>query len=377
MKTKFIISLCIALAFAALVLANPSKPEPAKNVDTYGEHQQFCYKKCTHYKTVQGKCSDYEWIGTKKECCDWKLVGKGKCLKYKRFSKCDKYSKSRNLCLGHGYKQVCDKHKTEKYCIKSTWKNLCEHKGKNNACDEYAYHFVCTKYDKSNVCAKFINVPKVGYHYKKRCAEYKLDAYCSAYKKVCKCQKGWKKVNGKHYKGWTDTYYHAFCQQKCHKICAKYTKTKKCVRYNKVKFSLKKGYTKRCVKFIDRKFCVAQKKARFCTKWSQNQFCDFKKRVRVCEKFKERKFCANYKAVNFCTQYHQTKSRCIKKKHWKKCVKKSPGYKVCAKYQFVGGHKKCVKYGEESVCAKKKKVCSPIKVDKYVPEKKKEHKKKN
>ncbi len=102
MKTKFIISLCLAIAFAALVLANPSKPEPAKNVDTYGEHQQYCYHKCTHYKSVKGKCSDYEWQNTKKECCGWEIIGKGKCLKYKRFSKCDKYSKARKLCLGHG-----------------------------------------------------------------------------------------------------------------------------------------------------------------------------------------------------------------------------------------------------------------------------------
>ena len=95
MKIKLISALLVLSILIAIVQAT-------QPVDSYADHQKFCYSKCSHYKTVKGKCSDYEWVGTKKECCDWKLVGKGKCLQYKRFSKCDKYSKSRKLCLGHG-----------------------------------------------------------------------------------------------------------------------------------------------------------------------------------------------------------------------------------------------------------------------------------
>jgi len=132
MKTTIWLVLLALIASACVVLAGGQKEQ---TVDSYADHQKFCYKKCSHYKQVKGKCSDYEWVGTKKECCEYKTVGAGKCLHYKRFSKCDKYSKSRKLCLGHGYKQVCAKHNSEKYCIKSSWKNLCVHKGTTKSCD--------------------------------------------------------------------------------------------------------------------------------------------------------------------------------------------------------------------------------------------------
>lgn len=80
---KRIVLLCAVLLFAtAVILAEDAKP-----VDTYGEHKQYCYQTCKRYETKKGKCSDYEWIGTRKECCAWKTVGAGKCLKYKRHSK--------------------------------------------------------------------------------------------------------------------------------------------------------------------------------------------------------------------------------------------------------------------------------------------------
>ena len=59
------------------------------------------------------------------------------------------------------------------------------------------------------------------------------------------------------------------------------------------------------------------------------------------------------------------KPKCIKRKFKKECCRRSPGVKICAKFNFVGGKKICRKYGKKSVCDKYKTVCN--KVDTYTP----------
>ncbi|KAG2370884.1 hypothetical protein C9374_012983 [Naegleria lovaniensis] len=365
---KRIVLLCTVLLLAAAVVM-AADTTSSKPVDTYGEHKQFCYKRCKTYKTEKGKCSDYEWRGTTKKCCAWKVVGKGKCLKYKRYSKCIYKSKPRKLCLGHGYKQVC-KPKKERYCVKYGWKHQCVGKGKNHHCARYSYHFICSKYDKKHICASYIKIPKTKYYYKTKCIHYKIKAKCDSYKQICKCQKKWKKVTKKHYKGWYDTYHRAFCIKKCHSICNRVVKRRYCVAHKKVRFARPKGYIKKCNKFVFRKFCVAQKKARFCTKWVKTKFCNARKKVRYCKIHKYRRFCKYYKSVPFCTQHHTTKSRCLKRKYWRKCTHRSYGVKVCKKYQFVGGKLHCAKRGLVNKCTEYETKCSPIQIDKYVPKKK-------
>ncbi|KAL9658711.1 hypothetical protein ABK040_005866 [Willaertia magna] len=73
---------------------------------------------------------------------------------------------------------------------------------------------------------------------------------------------------------------------------------------------------------------------------------------------------------SYCTQYKKLEKKCAKRKYYKTCIKKSPGYKVCAKYQFTGGKKQCVRHADRTVCAEKKKVCTPFEVEK------RQHKKK-
>ena len=372
MKNSALKSILLGLAFIALsamvVMGTAPQKPVSKPTDTYGDHQQYCYNKCTHYKTIQGKCVDYEWIGTKKECCDWKTVGKGKCLEYKKTHKCDKYSKNEKICLGHGYKQFCTKVTKHKICAKYEWKELCKHHGKNNACDEYAYHFICTKYGHSARCAEETYVPKIKYFHKKRCAKYSVHQYCAKYKKLSRTVAKWVPVSKKHYKGWIDHYYKQVLEKKYHTICVAYAKRKTCTKYENVKFAKKIGYEKKCVKIVRRKYCVAKQKAKFCTKWTPSKFCDLKEKVRICKAFREDKFCCDYTAKPYCTQYKTLKPRCIKRSFKKHCVKKSPGYKVCVKYNFVGGKRICKKHADKSVCAKKKRVCT--KVDTYKPPKK-------
>lgn len=70
MKLKSIILIATILALVgslALVAAGdtyapPKKPDSYKPVDSYGTHQKYCFNKCTHYKSVKGKCVDYEWV---------------------------------------------------------------------------------------------------------------------------------------------------------------------------------------------------------------------------------------------------------------------------------------------------------------------------
>ena len=303
------------------------------------------------------------------DCVIGNISGQGKCAEYKKISKCDKYSKARTLCLGHGYKQVCNKVTKHKLCAKYEWKEVCKHNGKNHGCDSYGYHFICTKTDKSQGCSLYTYVPRIKHHYKRRCSKYSIQQYCAKYKKIYKTVRRWVPVSKKHYKGWIDHYYKQVLEKKFHTICVAYAKKKTCTAHQRVKFSKKIGYDKKCVKFFEKKYCIAKKRVKFCEKWSPNKFCDLKERVRVCIKHRVQKFCCDYKAVPFCTQYKTLKPRCIKKSHKKICVKKSKGYKVCAKYEFVGGKKVCKKYAERSVCAKKKKVCTKIdtykKVDTY------------
>ena len=283
MKT-ILIALILGLLAVCVAAGGASSPKP---VDTYADHKDFCYKKCTHYKTLKGKCVDFEWVGTKKECCEWKTVGKGKCAEYKKSSKCVKYSKAKRVCLGHGYRQVCNKVTKEKLCAKYEWKKLCKGHGKNHKCDQYAYHFICTKYDQSERCAAETYIPKIKYFFKKRCARYTVDQYCAKYKKISKTVAKWIPITKKHYLGYLDTYYHQVLEKKFRTICVAYAKKKTCAKFEHVKFAKKVGYIKKCVKFIKKKFCVAKKKVRFCTKFSPSKFCNLKERVRICKAFKK------------------------------------------------------------------------------------------
>ncbi|KAF0976735.1 hypothetical protein FDP41_004030 [Naegleria fowleri] len=336
----------------------------AVSADTY-KPPQHCYKKCTHYKYLKGKCVDYEWRGTKKECCKWKTVGKGKCDLYKRKYKCDKYSKSRYLCLGHGYKQVCDKVTQHKFCKKFYWKGGCKKKGYNHKCDQYAYHFLCTKYDTSSRCTVFTYIPKIKYYYKTRCNRYAVHQYCAKYKTITKTIPKWKKVSRTHYLGWTDVYYHQYLNYKKYQICVVYAKKKYCTGRQNVRFVKKVSYERKCIKAVTRKYCVAKKRVRFCTKWSPTKYCKKNVKFRVCRHKKTQSFCCKYKAVPFCTQYKKIKPRCIKRSFKRYCAHYSNGHKICKKYQFVGGKKYCRKRAKRSVCDSYKTICT--KIDTYKP----------
>nr|CAG4717095.1 unnamed protein product [Naegleria fowleri] len=361
MKT-LLFALVLTLMAAAVVMANP------KPVDSYGEHAKHCFKKCTHFKTFQGKCVDFEWVGTRKECCAWKTIGKGKCDLYKKIGKCVKYSKKRHVCLGHAYKQFCNKVTKHKICTKWAWKEACKKKGTNKACDQYAYHFICTKYDTASRCAVKTFVPKITFFFKKRCARYAVHQYCSKYKTLKRTIQKWVPVKAKHYKGWIDKYYVQVLEKKFRKICVEFSKKKTCVKHQHVKFSKKIGYTKKCVKVVTKKFCVAKKKIRFCTRFTPSHFCAKRVKVRVCQNHAFQKFCCNYKAKPYCTQFKTLKPRCIKKKFKQICAHRSPGQKICVKFNFVGGKKICRKFAQVSKCAKWKRICN--KIDFYKPSKK-------
>src|SRR3989338_6164871 len=178
--------------------------KPTKPVDKYQKPRKICKKKCLLHKYIKGKCLKHKLVGQKKVCDQYAIVGAGRCLKYKKYSKCDKYSKPTKKCVLHGYKRTtCAKKKYWKVCDPYGTKTICLKRASKKYCAKRKYVSKCVKHAHKKICKKFKKVPIKKCEKKKVCDKYTVDSYAPKkcrYIKKCKivsfakkCCK-WKKV---------------------------------------------------------------------------------------------------------------------------------------------------------------------------------------
>ncbi|EFC36128.1 predicted protein [Naegleria gruberi] len=127
------------------------------------------------------------------------------------------------------------------------------------------------------------------------------------------------------------------------KKCKIVSWAKKCAKYKKVKYCKERKSVKKC--------CLIKKKF-FCAKHKTIKFCKHKKTLSKCVKYNKKKYCAKSIVIP---------PRCIKKKYYKKCLKRSKGKKICKKFKLVGGKKKCCKSIKKKICIKRKTCKKPSK----------------
>ncbi|KAF0978918.1 hypothetical protein FDP41_001988 [Naegleria fowleri] len=398
------ISSCIALLFCIVltqanhVVTKPPPPKP-KHVDSYGDHQKYCYRKCVRYDSIKGECSTYDWEGTTKRCVQYKTVGKGRCIEYKRREKCLKWEGPSTICVAHGTRPECAKSEKLTTCVQEDFRKSCKKKGYNGLCSEWAFREICVdSYAQANKkpdpyarCDLYSYIPKLKCYHKRRCAHYKVDSYCVKHHN--KCRKECKYVEVKTQdlyvphnavkvpKGKPDPYappkvFKKVCFKKCHRICSEFSKRSTCDKYENVKFCKKTGYIQYCAQpassgdgYVQKPDnynpppCKNKKKIKYCIRWKKERQCDEYRKVRVCLKRKTLYYCASYKFTPFCTQYEHLPKRCVKKRHSKKCINKSKGQRVCCKYALEGGKQVCRAKASITKCAEFKTICHKVQED--------------
>ncbi|KAG2377328.1 hypothetical protein C9374_009239 [Naegleria lovaniensis] len=391
----FALLLCIAVTQAHPVVKKPPTPKP-KHVDSYGDHKKYCYKKCIQYDSIKGKCSTYGWEGTTKRCVQYKTIGKGHCVEYKRDEKCLKWEGPSTICVAHGTRPECARTEKLTVCSKEDFRKSCKKKGYNGVCSAWAFREICVdnyankKPDPYARCDLYSYIPKLQCYHKKRCAHYKVDSYCVRHRNKCRKECKYVEVKAQDLyvphnavnvpKGKPDPYappkvFKKVCYKKCHKICSEFAKRSLCDRYDNVKFCKKTGYIQYCAQPVsgdsyvpkpdtyNPQPCKNKKKIKYCIRWKKEKQCDEYRKVRVCLKRKTLYYCAAYKSTPFCTQYENIPKRCVKKRHTKTCVKKSEGQRVCCKYALEGGKQVCHAKASITKCAKFETVCSKVQED--------------